>query len=154
MSWPPKPQWYLWSRPSPASSRRSPPFTAGQAILSRQHAGISLAHPGAIPAITAAALYLAAATLTGLGAGVLLRNAAAALTAVVVLLFIAPTVLHGTSQWVIDIANVLPANAIRRLVSLHAWPHAPSMTTAALVIIAYPALTLAAAAFVLRRRDA
>jgi ABC-2 type transport system permease protein len=129
-------------------------FTAGQAILSRQQLGISLGHPGAIRAIIAAALYLAAATLIGLGLGALLRNAAAALTVVVVLLFIAPTLLHGTSQWLIDIANVLPANAIRRLVSLHAWPHAPSMTAAALVIIAYPALALAAATFVLRRRDA
>jgi ABC-2 type transport system permease protein len=129
-------------------------FTAGQATLSRQHAGISLAHPGAIRAVIAAAVFLVAATLIGLGLGVLMRHAAAALTAVVVLLFLAPILLHGTSHWVTDIANVLPGNAIRRMVSLHPWPNAPSMTTAALVIIAYPVLALAAATLVLRRRDA
>jgi ABC-2 type transport system permease protein len=129
-------------------------FWAGQAILSGQHIGISLGHPGAARAIFSAALFLAATTLIGLGFGVLIRNAAGALTAVVVLLFLAPSFLHGSGQWVIDIANALPANAIRRLVSLHPWPHAPSITESSIVIVVYPVVALAAAAYVLHRRDA
>jgi ABC-2 type transport system permease protein len=129
-------------------------FLAGQAILSRQHLGISLSHPGAMRAVIAAALFLVAVTLTGLGLGALIRNAAGALAAVVVLLFLAPSFLHGTSRWVIDIANALPSNAIRRLVSLHPWPAAPSVTQCVIVMIAYPVVALAAAAYVIHRRDA
>jgi ABC-2 type transport system permease protein len=129
-------------------------FTAGQAILSRQDIGISLGHPGAGRAVIAAALYLVAVALLGMGLGVLIRNAAGALTAIVVLLFLAPSFLQGTSRWLIDIANALPANAIRRLVSLHPGPHAPSIAGSVIVIVVYPAVALAAAACVLHRRDA
>jgi ABC-2 type transport system permease protein len=129
-------------------------FLAGQAILSRQHFGISLSHPGAVRAIIAAALFLVAVSLTGLALGVLIRNAAGALTAVVVLLFLGPSFLHGTSPWVIHIANALPANGIRRLVSLHPWPNAPSITEAVIIIVVYPVVALAAAAYVIHRRDA
>ena len=65
-----------------------------------------------------------------------------------------PEFQNGTSQWVTDIADVLPATAIRRLVSLHPLPHAPSAAESVIVIIAYPVIALAAAAIVLRRRDA
>jgi ABC-type transport system involved in multi-copper enzyme maturation permease subunit len=129
-------------------------FAAGQAIFSREHIGISISHPGAMRAIVAAALFLVAVSLIGLAVGVLIRNAAGALTAVVVLLFLAPSFLHGTSRWVIDIANALPANAIRRLASLHPWPHAPSVTESVIVIAIYPVVALAVAAYVLHRRDA
>jgi ABC-2 type transport system permease protein len=129
-------------------------FLAGQAILSTQHLGISLSHPGAARAIIAAGLFLPAVALTGLALGVLLRSTAGALTVLIAVLFVVPELLNGTSQWVIDIANALPATAIRRLVSLHPMPHAPSVTECVIVMIAYPAVTLAAAAIVLHRRDA
>jgi ABC-2 type transport system permease protein len=129
-------------------------FLAGQAILSTQHLGISLSHPDAVRAIIAAGLFLPAVALTGLALGVLVRNAAGALTVLVAVLFVVPEFLNGTSQWVIDIANALPATAIRRLVSLHPVPHAPSVTECVMVIVAYPVVTLAAAAIVLHRRDA
>ncbi len=54
-------------------------FAAGQAILSQQHTGISLGHPGAGRAVIATALYLVAVALLGMGLGVLIRNAAGAL---------------------------------------------------------------------------
>ena len=129
-------------------------FLAGQCILSPQHLGISLGHPGAARAVIAAGLFLSAVALTGLALGVLIRSAAGALAVLVAVLFVIPEFLNGTSQWIIDIADVLPANAIRRLVSLQALPHAPSMTESVIVIIAYPVVALAAAAVVLRRRDA
>jgi len=129
-------------------------FLAGQAILSTRYLGISLSHPGAARAIIAAGLFLPAVTMTGLALGVLIRNAAGALAVIVAVLFVLPEFLNGTSKWVIDIADALPANAIRRLVALHPLPHAPSMTESLIVMIAYPVVTLAAAAIVIRRRDA
>jgi ABC-2 type transport system permease protein len=129
-------------------------FLAGQAILSGLHIGVSLGDPVAERAIFSAALFLGSAALIGLGLGVLIRNAAGALTAVVVLLFLAPSFLHGASRSLVDIANTLPANAIQRLVSLHPWPTAPSITESVIVIVVYPAAALAAAAYVIHRRDA
>jgi ABC-2 type transport system permease protein len=128
-------------------------FLAGQAILSTRHLGISLSHPDAARAIVAAGLFLPAVALTGLAVGVLIRNAAGALAVVVAVLFVVPSFLSGSNRWVVDIANALPPTAIRRLVSLHPVPHAPSVTECVIVIIAYPLLTLIAAAIVLHRRD-
>jgi ABC-type transport system involved in multi-copper enzyme maturation permease subunit len=129
-------------------------FAAGQAILSGQHIGISLGHPGAARAVIATGVFLGSVTLIGLGLGVVIRNAAGALSVIVVVLFLAPSFLHGGSHWAADIGNALPGNAIRRLVSLHPWPGAPSITESVLVMIAYPVIALAAAALVIRRRDA
>src|SRR5260370_39422418 len=88
-------------------------FAAGQAIFSRQHIGLSLGHPGAVRAIIAAALFLAAVSLTGLALGVLIRNAAGAVAGVVVLLFLGPAFLHGTRPWVLDIRHRPPRHRIR-----------------------------------------
>jgi ABC-2 type transport system permease protein len=129
-------------------------FAAGQAILSWQHIGISLGHPGALRAVIAASVFLGSVTLIGLGLGVVIRNAAGALSVIVILLFLAPMFLHDGSHWVADIGNALPGNAIRRLVSLHPWPGAPSITESVLVMIAYPVAALAAAALAINRRDA
>ena len=98
-------------------------------------------------------MFLPAVALTGLAVGVLIRNAAGALAVVVAVLFVVPSFLSGSNRWVVDIANALPPTAIRRLVSLQPVPHAPSVTESVIVIIAYPLLTLIAAAIVLHRRD-
>jgi ABC-2 type transport system permease protein len=129
-------------------------FAAGQAILSGQHIGISLGHPGAVRAAIAAGVFLGSVTLLGLGLGVLIRNAAGALSVIVIVLFLAPLFLHGGGHWIVEIGNALPGTAIRRLVSLRAWPGAPSVTESFLVMIAYPVAALAAAALAIQRRDA
>jgi ABC-2 type transport system permease protein len=129
-------------------------FAIGQAILSSRHIGISITHPGALRAIVAATLYLAAAALIGIGLGVLLRHAAAALGVLVTLLFLAPQLTHGSAQWMIDLNNALPGTAIRRLVSLKPWDGAPSVTAAFAVMAIYPVVVLIAAAVVIHRRDA
>ena len=129
-------------------------FLAAQAVLSGSHLGIPLSHPGVVRGILAAALFLTSVTLIGLGLGTLIRHPAGAIGAAVVLLFLAPSFLHGTSRWMTDVTNALPDSAIRRLISLHPWPHAPSITESVIVMVAYPAVALAIAAYTLRRRDA
>ncbi|MEV0406671.1 hypothetical protein [Actinoallomurus sp. NPDC050550] len=129
-------------------------FLAGQAILAQRHIGLSITDPGAVRSIVAATFYLVAVALVGAGLGVLLRHTAAAIGGLVALLFLAPQLIHGSAQWVIDIENALPGNAIRRLVSLHVEHGAPSMTHAFLVIAVYPAVVLAAALVLIHRRDA
>ncbi|MCO5999885.1 hypothetical protein [Actinoallomurus rhizosphaericola] len=129
-------------------------FATGQAVLSRRHVGLSIGDPGALRSIGAATFYLLAVALVGLGLGVLLRHAAAAIGALVTLLFLAPQLIHGTARWVVDIADALPGDAIRRLVSLHAQHGALSVPQAFVVISVYPVVLIGAATLVIHRRDA
>jgi ABC-2 type transport system permease protein len=129
-------------------------FATGQAILSQRHVGLSIGDPGALRSIVAATFYLVAVALVGLGLGALLRHTAAAIGALVTLLFLAPQFVHGTSRWAVDIDNALPGSAIRRLVSLHLYHGAPSMPQAFIVIAVYPAVLVVAAMILIHRRDA
>lgn len=128
-------------------------FGVGQAILSRRHLDVSITDPASLRAIIGAVVYLVAAALLGLGLGALLRHAAGAIAVLVAVLFLAPELLHGTTQWLTDISNALPGTAIRRLISMHPWQGAPAVPTAFLTIVAYPAVVLAVAAIIIRRRD-
>lgn len=129
-------------------------FGVAQAILARQHLGLSVTEPYVVRGIVAAAGYLGSVSLLGLCLGVLLRHTGPAVAVLVVLLFLAPQLLHGSAAWVTDIANALPGTVIRRLVTLAPWPGAPSIAHSCMVIIAYPLVSLVVAAVVLRRRDA
>lgn len=129
-------------------------FGVGQAVLSQKRLGLSIADPGALRAVLATVGYLVAVSLIGLGLGVLLRRTAPAVMALVTVLFLGPELLHGSAAWMTNIANSLPGNAIRRLVSSTIWSGAPSISHAVIVIVAYPMVVLAVAAIVLRHRDA
>ncbi len=100
-----------------------------------------------------ATLYLGAVTLIGLAVGALLRHPAA-IGGMVTLLFLAPQFAGGSARWVIDLSNALPGTAIRRLVSLHPGPHAPSISHAYAVIACYPLTLMITALIVIERRDA
>jgi ABC-2 type transport system permease protein len=129
-------------------------FAVGQAVYSSRHIGLSIGDPGALRSIVAATLYLVAVALIGMGLGVLLRHTAAAIGAVVFLLFMAPQLINGSAQWLIDLNNALPATAIRRLITQHPWRGAPSITAAFAIMAIYPVVVIAAAVIVIHRRDA
>jgi ABC-2 type transport system permease protein len=129
-------------------------FGVGQAIFATKHIGLSPSHPSVVRGLIAAVGYLVAAGLIGLCLGTLLRHTAAASAILVVLLFLAPELLHGTSPWVSHLANTLPGTAVRRLVSLYPWHGAPSVPLAWTVIAIYPTALLATAVLAIRRRDA
>jgi|GEM_PF-64310 len=79
-------------------------FCLAQAMLSRKHLNTHLGAPHALRPLVAAAVYLVLIGVIGVALGVLLRHTAAAVCAIVALLFVLPIVL-----------NFLPAAVSKRL---------------------------------------
>jgi ABC-2 type transport system permease protein len=86
-------------------------FGIGQAILARQHIGLSLGSPGALRSVVATGLYVALIGLLGATLGLIIRHTAGALTSLLGLLFVLPALLgalpvHMQGQ----VARFLPEN--------------------------------------------
>jgi ABC-2 type transport system permease protein len=130
-------------------------FFVGEAFLGRH--GVTLAYPGALRAVVGSGCYLAAVALLGVGLGAIFRSTAGSIVAMFVLTFLATSVFGPVPQppWSYRIYRyLLPANA-DRLISGHAHNgQVPSVLVAMLICAAYPAITLAAGTFLIRRRDA
>jgi ABC-2 type transport system permease protein len=130
-------------------------FYVGQALLARKDLSVGSTAPHAVRGVVGAAIYLVIIGIMGLGLGTLLRNTAAAISALVALLFVLPIVL-----------NFLPAS-----VSHHVNPYLPdsaggtfwahtdgwqvsSPAAALLVLCAWAGALIAAATWRLLRDDA
>lgn len=130
-------------------------FFITQAILGSRHHGVPLRWPGVAGAVLAAGLVLAAATLVGLGLGALIRHTAGAIAATVgVLYLVAALCLFLPPPWNLRLGRFTLPFAAYQLVSLH--PHAGLLAPglSLLVLLAWPAAALLAAAVALARRDA
>ena len=130
-------------------------FFPVQAIMHEVGAGVSLGSPGALRAVLIAGFYLAVLALTGLAFGVLLRHTAWAICAVFGLVFILPGVVSAfPAPWGDRIGKFLPTDCLGQLISQQ--PHANDLSRpwSFVMIVAYPAVLLALADSVLRRRDA
>jgi ABC-2 type transport system permease protein len=130
-------------------------FFSGQWALSAQHLNVTLAHPGALRGVLAAGFYLAVMAWVGLGLGAVIRHTAGALTATVALVFLVPQIIHALpSPWDTRIGRFDLDQAAQQMIAQH--PHAGffSAGPSFLIVAAYAATALAAAAFVITRRDA
>lgn len=130
-------------------------FFPVQAIMHGVGAGVSIGTPGALRAILVAGFYLAVLALIGLAFGTLLRHTAGAIAAVFGLVFLLPGVISAfPSPWNDRIGKFLPTDCVGQLISQHAHSNDLSRPWALVVLVAYPAILLAIAAYTLRRRDA
>ena len=130
-------------------------FWIGQAILHGKHLGVSLSDPGALRAVRAAAFSLLVAGLIGLGLGTVLRYTAGAIAAAIGLLFLLPEVVGALpTPWRNDIGKFLPENMISQLVATHPSSNGLPVSWCWALLLAYPAVLLAAGAYLLNRRDA
>ena len=123
----------------------------GQRILSGKHIEAHLTDPGVTRAIIGTALYLTVVGLLGLGIGALLRNTAAGISALFVLPII---VLFLPSSWGKPIDKYLPSTLGQTITQVHADPGAVAPWPAFALFCAYAAIVIAAAAVMMRRRDA
>jgi hypothetical protein len=130
-------------------------FWIGQAILHGKHLGVSLSDPAALRAVLAAAFYLLVAGLIGLGLGAVLRYTAGAVAAAIGLLFLLPEVVSALpTPWREDIGKFLPENMIAQLVATHPSTSGLPVGWCWAMLAAYPAVLLAAGAYLISRRDA
>lgn len=130
-------------------------FLIGQSILTRKNLETTLGAAGVTRAVLGAALYLTVVGILGIGLGALLRNTAAAISSLFGLLFVLPIMVHFLpTSWSDPINKYLPGNAGQAITTVRPDPTALSPWLGFAVFCAYAAVTLVAAAVLLRRRDA
>ena len=130
-------------------------FFTGQWALSGQHLNVTLAHPGALRGVLAAGFYLAVMAWVGLGLGAVIRHTAGAITAMVGVVFLLPTVIGALpTPWDTRIGRFTMNQAAQQMIAQH--PHAGyfSAGPSFLIVAASAAAAIAAAALVIPRRDA
>ncbi|HET6857876.1 MAG TPA: ABC transporter permease [Streptomyces sp.] len=128
-------------------------------FLLRDHGGLSLGDPGALRAVTAAALLAPLCALVGMAVGAVVRHAAGSVAAVVALLLLLPALFQGERhRWVKEIGNAMPLSAWERLVANPQRVQNPgkyplTVTEGWIVYGAWAAAAAAVAVLVVRRRD-
>lgn len=130
-------------------------FFLAQRLLQPTGRSLSIGSPGALRATSAMGLYLAVIALLGLALGALLRHTAGAISALFGLVFILPGVVSALpAPWNTRIGEWLPDNLAGQLISQHGEPDFFSRPVSLAVLLAYPVVLLAAAAWRLSRSDA
>jgi ABC-2 type transport system permease protein len=130
-------------------------FLISQSIFTREHVQVSLAHPHALRAIFGVALFLTMLAIFCVSLGALIRNTAGGIAAFAGVMFalpgingILPTNLHNA------INPYLPSNAgAAAVLADRASDHWLAPWAGLGVFCAYAAVTLLAAAVLLKRRD-
>jgi hypothetical protein len=126
-------------------------FFLAQAVLTR-HGGLSL--PGHAGAVLAAGVLMPACVLAGLGLGAIIRHTAGAVAATVGVIYLLPAAcLFLPSPWRDDLGRFTLGFAAYQVTSLRPHPGLLAPALSVLVILAWPAASLLAAALVLARRD-
>ena len=135
-------------------------FFAAQAILRGHSVGghdiaLSFTDPGVARAVVGGALYLTLVGLFGLGIGGILRNTAGGISALAAVLFVIPPLMNVLpSSWNNAISPYLPSNAGQAIMGVSDRGAAMLGPWTGLALFAgYVAVTIAAAAVLLRRRD-
>ena len=126
---------------------------AGHSLFGRDIA-LSISHPGVARVVVGGALYLTLAGLFGLGLGAIVRNTAGGIGAFAAILFVIPPVLTLLpSSWYDAISPYLPSTAGQAIMQFGVPDHTLGPWTGLALFTGYTAGVIAAAAFLLWRRD-
>jgi hypothetical protein len=130
-------------------------FFLTQAILSGRHGGLSVAAPGVPGAVAAAGVAPAACALVGVAAGAIIRHTAGAIAAAITVVYLlAALCLLLPAPWDTRLGRLTMPFATYQLVSQHHQAGLLPDGLSLLVLLAWPAIALLAAAILLTRRDA
>jgi len=128
-------------------------FVGGQQLLGTH--GTTLSADGAVRAIVGVAGYLALIGVFSVALGFIIRSTAGSVATLFGLLLVLPTLgLLLPSSWQDNLLPYLPSNAGATMFNAHTATDALSATTSLLVLLGWVGAALAAAAVLLRRRDA
>lgn len=131
-------------------------FFAGEAVLSTWGYDVGLGHPGALRAVTGAALYLVCIALMGLGIGFALRNTGGAIATLFGIVLVLPLITQSLpSSWQVHIAKFLPLNIATHMIETRYDPGSTALSNGwgAVMLVIYAAAALAIGLVVLKRRD-
>lgn len=130
-------------------------FFASQAILSSNGLQIDFGHSGVARSVLGSALFLTITGLLGLGLGGIFRSTAATVSTLLGILFVLPALVTILPASLANsISPYLPGNAGRAITTLAPPPHMLGPWVGLGVFAAYALAAIAAAAFLLVRRDA
>jgi hypothetical protein len=129
-------------------------FFLGQSLLSSKGLDLSIGSPNALRMVLGAGVYLVLVGIIGMALGGLLRNTAAGISSLVALFFVIPPLLGLLPSSISDnIGPYLPSNAGEAF-----WGHPTgshlSASAGLLVLCAWAAAAVAAAAIRLKKQDA
>jgi len=125
-------------------------FFIGSAILAT-HWDFSLSDPGTARVVAMSGITLTAVCVLGTALGFILRNTAAAISALIGIVLLAP-LLFG--EFAPSVAKYLPSGAMGALVTTTPDPHVLAPWPAFALLCAYLGAAIAAAAITLTRKDA
>jgi len=128
-------------------------FGLVQAVLSGKHLSVSLSHPGVPGAVLAEGLLLFAVAMMGLGLGAIVRHAAGGIAAVVGLIFLPAGLALLPAPWGGRVGRFTLLEAARQVTALHPATNLFAPAWSMLVLLAWPAAALLAAAVTITRRD-
>ena len=129
-------------------------FFLVQAILAGHHQGVSISGPGVPGAVLAAGLLLCACTLLGLALGAIVRHTAGGIAATIAVIVLPTVAGLLPAPWNGRIGRFAMLEAARQATALHPAADLFSPGISVLVLLAWPAAALAAAAILITRRDA
>ncbi|WP_410670300.1 ABC transporter permease [Amycolatopsis sp. cmx-4-68] len=130
-------------------------FLGGQAFLSSQDIETNLGEPGVFRAVAGVGLYLTGIGLLGVALGWLVRHTAGAIAALVALVMVVPGLASVLPEsWVPHVVPYLPSNAGQALITVRPSALTLPPWTGFAWFCGYVVVALAAAAVVLKRRDA
>ncbi|MFD6023635.1 ABC transporter permease [Streptomyces griseoluteus] len=130
-------------------------FLLGSRIVAGTPAATGLSHTGVVRSLLGAGLYLCVVAVIGTALGTLLRSVAGAISALVAALMLIPGLITLLpSGWRDGISPYLPSNAGASMFAVTPDPGTLTPGAGLLVLLAWAALTLTAAAYRLRRADA
>jgi ABC-2 type transport system permease protein len=115
--------------------------------------GVSLGDPEVARIVVGAALYLTVAGLFALALGALLRNTATAITVLVGLFFVLPSVVQALPKSIKDASRFLPSNAGGSVANQSFADHPLAPWPGFALLCGYTVVLLGAAAWRLRRTD-
>ncbi|GAB2940789.1 ABC transporter permease [Streptomyces heilongjiangensis] len=130
-------------------------FQLGTLGLDGEKIALSLGDDGVLRSLAGAGLYLALVAVAGVALGVLLRSSAGAIAVLVGVLLILPGLASLLPESLYDtVSPYFPSNAGSAMYTLHQSSDALSPGAGLAVFAGWVALTLAAAAWRLRKSDA
>ncbi len=129
-------------------------FFLAQAILARHHQGVSLGHPGVPGAVLAAGLLLCLCALLGLALGAIVRHTAGGIAATIAVIVVPSILGLLPAPWSGRFGRFTLLDAGGQVTALHPAADLFSPGVSLLVLLAWPAAALAAAAVLITCRDA
>ena len=138
----------------PAVLAMHPAGAVDQAILASHGQGVSLGHPGVPGAVLSAGLLLCVCALLGLALGAIIRHTAGGIAATIAVILVPGIAALLPSPWDGRIGRFTLLEAAQQVSALHPAADLFSPGWSLLVLLAWPAAGLAAAALLITRRDA